>query len=683
MIENLKNDPSPIIRRAFTLVEMLIAMTLTLLMMAAIARSFAFVGERIRDSRADLKMSLDLLDSLTRLQDELSRCTVSLDPMTTKTDQSGYFEYYEGPLTDSTSSLFRATGTDSEPELPDSRIGDLDDYLAFTAIAPPGSWFTGKVPRYILDQRENPGGYSLPSGPYDDDATTATPQDPFTPVVIRSRYAEIVYYVVPEYEEATLPASPTYVDVDGDTDLGSGNASQNGYPDRVRLHRRVLLIRPDLNVNGLLPAQLYVEGSLSIPFMQADEWPTATTATVNASANLADGWLYGLAGVHQQCDLSVSRAFDSIGVPSAAGSVVANSLDDLTLPHNRFAHVRVPFNVMQRTGSASSPTSMPMIALGERPTVLNMVSEGGTRIAPSQNFPGGTAGAVITSNILSGFLRPEFVLGLDRNHLEDSGPRYQWGRRRVAEDVVVNNLLAFDVKIYDPEAVAFTTISGLVVGPSDAGYREALFEATSNVTQSEQRGEFAGNYVDLMYPVLAGGSLRGWQLRVRDRNDAGSASTAIPTNGNYLITPFSGIDNYTVGATAATAYSNALYRSGAIVTQGNVIQLFQPRFDTFTRRYETDGFLQSRQSNVDEGTLWTMNHTTLADHGADGLDGAGIYGGGTPLVAGNFGADDLGERETLPPFERSAESVKVTIRLENPSTRQVMQRSTVYRPSQK
>ncbi len=150
-------------RRAFTLVEMLIAMALTLLMMAAIARSFAFVGERIRESRADLEMSSELLDVTTRLQDELNRCTVSLDPLSTREGQAGYFEYYEGPLTDATSSIFRVTGTDAAPGLPDSRFGDMDDYLAFTAIAPPGSWFTGKVPRYLLDQKSI-SGYTLPAG---------------------------------------------------------------------------------------------------------------------------------------------------------------------------------------------------------------------------------------------------------------------------------------------------------------------------------------------------------------------------------------------------------------------------------------------------------------------------------------------------------------------------------------
>ncbi len=509
-------------------------------------------------------------------------------------------------------------------------------------------------------------------------------------MVIRSRYAEIIYYVVPEYNESSLPASPSYIDVDGDTDLGSGSSSENGFPDRVRLHRRVLLIRPDLNINGALPIQSYVNGSVTVPFMQADAWPTATTATVNAGAVAADAWLYGMAGVHQQCDLSISRALDSNGVPAASGTVVANSLEDLSLPHNRFAHVRVPFNVLRRSGGGATPTSMPVLALGSPATVFNMSnSASNARIAPAQNFPGANAGPVVTSNILSGFLRPEFVLGLDRNHFQDTDAndpvyRFKWSNRRVGEDLVVNNLLAFDVKVYDPEAVAFTTTQNLVVGPNDAGYREALIEASASVVASQNRGEFRGQYVDLMYPVLAGGAVRGWTGRVRDRNDPASALVSVPASGGYLASVFSGVENYIPGATAYNAFANSLYRSGTVVTQGNVINLFQPRFDTFTSHYDVDGFLQGRFNSgapQDEGTLWTSNHSLSANRGADGLDGEGIYGGGAPSQSGEFGADDLGEREVLPPFLAKPQAVKVTLRLNNPSTRQVMQRSMVFRPA--
>ncbi len=43
----------------------------------------------------------------------------------------------------------------------------------------------------------------------------------FEPVVIKSKYAEIIYFASPEYVESTLgTATPQYIDVDGDTEPG-------------------------------------------------------------------------------------------------------------------------------------------------------------------------------------------------------------------------------------------------------------------------------------------------------------------------------------------------------------------------------------------------------------------------------------------------------------------------------
>ena len=134
----MMNRRRPHPRTGFTLVEMLVAMAVTLLMMAALARAFGFVGDRVRDSRADVDLSNKLRDITTLLSDDLKRCTASLEPATPQKEPLGYFMYYEGPVTDATSLLFRAkvdADGDGDPELEDSRYGDFDDYVAFTAVA--------------------------------------------------------------------------------------------------------------------------------------------------------------------------------------------------------------------------------------------------------------------------------------------------------------------------------------------------------------------------------------------------------------------------------------------------------------------------------------------------------------------------------------------------------------------
>jgi len=666
----------PTSQAGFTLVEMLVAMTVTLLMMAALARAFAYVGTQIQESRADTQLATSLRDVTTKLQDDLGQCTVELKPNTgLEEDQNGYFLYYEGPVTDATSSLFRADDSSGTLQLNDARYGDFDDYIAFTAVARGGQWFRGKVPRYILNQKSA----ELAGVAYD---AANFAGDPFDAVTITSKYAEIIYFASPEYAIGSVPANPAYLDVDGDTDFGSGAATENGLPDRIKIHRRVLLIRPDLNLNtgvyanygGVLPknSKTLANGSTH-HFMQADDWPNANavTPTITGNANAADGWLYGMAGVHQQCDLSVRRILSENGLPISGGFVAANSLADLSQPHNRFAHVRVPGNLL--IGSSNPyPTSMPVLALGGPATILSAVTPDSTRLAPV-NTP--TAATIVTPNWLSGFIRPEFVLGNDLTHIND--PNDDWGLQRIGEDLVTNNVLSFDVQIFDSGAALFSdnpadATSAVIletVGSGDAGYRNAVQAWLNNSVASKREN---GAFVDLAYPILAGGAMRGWQPRRLDRRSS-SDFTFIDSNNQMsgvVVSPFSGIRAVT--ANPKTAYQEALFRSGRMATSGQNVVLFQPAFDTYTSAYEKDGFYQGAFNANSKGSLWTTfiqgNNTVTVDRGANGLD--------DDL---QFGVDDFNERETLAPFLNQAEAVRVTVRLENPSLRFVRQASVEYR----
>ena len=164
--------------------------------------------------------------------------------------------------------------------------------------------------------------------------------------MIRSKHAEIIYYCSPEYIGTSLPAAPVPFDVEGDEDPSNG-LTGNGFPDRIRLHRRVLLIRPDLNIStsGQLPAATQTNGTINVNFMSADTWPTAT-ANITVGAVAADAWLYGLAGSHQQCDLSIRRALDGTGSPTTG--VAANSLEDLAIPPQPVRSYQYPGDRVRR-----------------------------------------------------------------------------------------------------------------------------------------------------------------------------------------------------------------------------------------------------------------------------------------------------------------------------------------------
>ena len=154
---------------------------------------------------------------------------------------------------------------------------------------------------------------------------------------------------------------------------------------------------------------------------------------------------------------------------------------------------------------------MPVLALGDPATILSAVTPDSTRLAPV-NTP--TTATIVTPNWLSGFIRPEFVLGNDLTHIND--PNDDWGLQRIGEDLVTNNVLGFDVQIFDPGAALFSdnpadTTSAVIqetVGPGDAGYRNAVQAWLNNSVVSKREN---GAFVDLAYPVLAGGAI-GAQL---------------------------------------------------------------------------------------------------------------------------------------------------------------------------
>lgn len=174
-------------RRGLTLVEILIALTMTLIVLGAMAQAFKFASAEIADGRSILEMSNRLRNAQQLLRTDLAGLTVKVIPHTANAP-TGYFEYVEGAANDSTQ-IGTANGY----------LGDWDDYLAFTSRKLDGTF----------------------RGRFDGD-------------VILSTHAEIIWFT-----EA--------LDINSDgneIDLGTGTPL---YSDTVALYRRELLIRPDRN----------------------------------------------------------------------------------------------------------------------------------------------------------------------------------------------------------------------------------------------------------------------------------------------------------------------------------------------------------------------------------------------------------------------------------------------------
>src|SRR5438094_1233026 len=83
-------------RFAFTLVEMLVAMALTLLLVYAIAQFYAIVGDAVKDGRSMIQLNQQLRAVVEKLKSDLDQITIPVVPWADDGGAAGYFEYKEG-----------------------------------------------------------------------------------------------------------------------------------------------------------------------------------------------------------------------------------------------------------------------------------------------------------------------------------------------------------------------------------------------------------------------------------------------------------------------------------------------------------------------------------------------------------------------------------------------------------
>jgi hypothetical protein len=122
-------------RTAFgiTLVEMLVALAVTLIMMGAVIAVFGFITERVTDNRAMIETNDRLRSAAHRLREDLGSVTVEPIPWQRPEAGHGYLEVLEGPQRD-----FRGVANQDLIE------GDWDDLL-FATVRSKGESYRGKL----------------------------------------------------------------------------------------------------------------------------------------------------------------------------------------------------------------------------------------------------------------------------------------------------------------------------------------------------------------------------------------------------------------------------------------------------------------------------------------------------------------------------------------------------------
>lgn len=330
------------------------------------------------------------------------------------------------------------------------------------------------------------------------------------------------------------------------------------------VYRRVLLIRPDLD--GL--------GSLRDP----QDWPKSFP-TNTAGLQMLRGTLQNF---YNDNDISVNLRW-TISGSNVIVDLTANSLSDLANRENRFAHFPI---VVEK-----SP--------------INLVVPADYPTYPTYPFVLDTNSSSITS--------------LDR---------LRYFGRREGEDVVLQNSLAFDVRVYD-------TLAQVRAHPGEDGGWGVVTQDDDNDGTADNVGE--AGWADSDDETVTPG----------DRGFAGAAQIG---TGAYVDLNYNSVFAYVDGSGNPI---NSSFSGGPHVRSG-LTGLTSATWDTWSLHYESDGINQD--SSVDTDT----------DEGANGFDDDGING-----------VDDPGERETSPPYNVPLRGLQVRLRIMETDTRLVRQSSVV------
>jgi hypothetical protein len=174
---------------------------------------------------------------------------------------------------------------------------------------------------------------------------------------------------------------------------------------------------------------------------------------------------------------------------------------------------------------------------------------------------------------------------------------------------VLNNVLAFDVKAYDPTAPVKSS-NGRALVPGDPGYASA--------PPSSIIGR--GAYVDLNYA------------------------------GDPTVSWFSGPPDVRSGLSGLMAVQ--ITPTGPIF-----MDAIDPAWTTYSMHRERNGLKEQMGRHVDPATA-----ALPIDSGTNGIDDDGING-----------VDDAGEWETAPPYNHALRGIEITIRALEPDSHQVRQ----------
>jgi hypothetical protein len=655
---------------------MLIAMAITLVMIGAVVTLFANISNSVRNRRAVIEMSGQLRHARNMLQQDLQGATCNGLVWQRPDENQGYIEIIEGPRREGQASILvdginNAAAPAFNPEidhrtsiLPSSNVpfadptwytdggslGDGDDILMLT-VRNEHEPFVGRAPANVRLNQSS-------AEQYDVDPTT----DAWSTETVESPLAEVVWYAIENPEE---------------------ESDANGFfgePGMRTIYRRALLIAPWIN-----PYRLTLNnGDIDDTFtLESDDF-TAQPGLVrilrsNLDQNAVPQAIAALVAFQERYDLSVRLEWDPLLGSDGRWKIVANTLGDLTKRENRYEHHfyrpggnrEYPYAVIS-SGSDYEGYDVTFVADpeigGPAPSAraqANLIDSAGVDdvVANFSIDPSNLGGPRYLARPYAYIEEDSGTLATSRAMLNVDGEVVRVvpglvplsGERR-GEDVMLTDALGFDLRVYDPGAPLFAhTVTETVLEPTDPAWWLAYVHAdNTNGSNSEIGGN--NGAASPTFPFVGQGAYV----------DVGYGFDARRTVDPYLPPP-------QFAAAFSTATVPWFFTARALSdVYNNQLAPGYAVFDTWSFHFENNGLNEDHDFDV--------SSNPMIDEGTNGLDDR------DPRIAGAaidrvdhvddiaaLGPDDVGERETVPPYDKPLRGVQVLLRLYERDSRQVRQ----------
>ncbi len=393
-------------KAGFTLVELLMATTLSLMLLMGVVTVFASISAGVSDARALLETADRLRATKNVLQQDLAGVTATMLPPRRPEANEGYFELIEGPLgvlrpVWDASNFAGSFAMNTQMGEPDTTVADVDDILMFTTRREDRP-FVGKFP-----------GGSL-----------------------QSHVAEVAWFV-------------------------------RGHT----LYRRVLLVAPQM--------------------LSVADATDATPGNGRIDDTINDNWSY-----YRDYDVSARPVFG----PNLLGWI-PNTLGDLTKRENRFAHWLHGAQAFPFDASAFGLLGLPLLQECSHPNWMTWNNPAAIPVGPHASNSTLQVDLWNAPHDWSTATPPPPPPSLN----PITGVLTAFQGPRAGEDVILTNVIGFDVKVWDPQA-PIVSDGNVMLQPGDPGYITALINAMS--ASPTYTIATRGAYVDLNYvgnqPTLFG-----------------------------------------------------------------------------------------------------------------------------------------------------------------------------------